>query len=350
MPIDLALLPSDVRQEGDWVYLPREAVENRHPLYGLDGWPILLFFGLFVGPVLNLALTVKDAAELPNYAYSYRSLFYLMSAAAFLSWWPGVRLVRRAPDFQQAYTICILILTGFGFIITVWLVGGRGRLLAAGLGAQLPHLIVGGIWLLYVWCSKRINVTCKNRVRLTDPFLEKIISNKLESRKAKQAQSNDLSSSATPIKANRSPPVKDTLATLSGIGRLRFKTNQAAFEYACGYMDCELAPGKLIPALVQSANKIVGSSWDVIREEDGEQTATLKVASRDGGFLVVAVTLSQEMPDLQVGDFVGWHAGMFKPDLAATADDERFGWIGFIVAILKPELDPKRGWAIAETG
>lgn len=58
----------------------------------------------------------------------------------------------------------------------------------------------------------------------------------------------------------------------------------------------------------------------------------LRVASQDGGFIVVATTLGPKGPKLQVGDFVAWQAGKLKEG----------GWVGVIIGTLKPELSNGR--------
>ena len=68
--------------------------------------------------------------------------------------------------------------------------------------------------------------------------------------------------------------------------------------------------------------------------------AALKAASEDGGFIVSAQTPSGIGGRLQPGDVVIWvpiqHIGNAKvPD----GTDKRFGWVGFIVAKVKREID-----------
>lgn len=123
-----------------------------------------------------------------------------------------------------------------------------------------------------------------------------------------------------------------------------FKSSYAAFEHICRYMDCELAVGKTLPALVESARGKFGTMTDVKRREDGVQIAILKVPSRDGGFLVFSETVSNSALDLHVGDLVAWHIGAYNSKIGAqVGDDERIGWLGFIVGRLKPELERRDG-------
>jgi hypothetical protein len=66
--------------------------------------------------------------------------------------------------------------------------------------------------------------------------------------------------------------------------------------------------------------------------QNGIQRAVLRVASGDGGFIVIADTMTPKGGDLKTGDLVVWVPMIHKSKLARAADDERFGWIGFIGA------------------
>lgn len=78
----------------------------------------------------------------------------------------------------------------------------------------------------------------------------------------------------------------------------------------------------------------------------GLQTCSLKVASDDGGFLVLAQTAGNG-PKLEPGMLVAWQAGTYSADIGkVNSEDQRFGWVGLIIAVLHPDLDIKKGWAI----
>lgn len=126
---------------------------------------------------------------------------------------------------------------------------------------------------------------------------------------------------------------------------LIFKTNSDAFNYICKYMDNTLKKDAIIPALVMDSKEFAGTEVSVKKDNQGIQTALLKVASDDGGFLVLAQTPNAGEPDLIPGNLVGWHAFEYSKEIA-KAGDERSGWVGFIVAKLAPELDIKSGWKI----
>ncbi|MGB3746583.1 MAG: zeta toxin family protein [Rhodanobacter sp.] len=118
---------------------------------------------------------------------------------------------------------------------------------------------------------------------------------------------------------------------------LYFKDGNAALEYACEYMDCDLREGALLPAVVMDARSMFGTTTAVKRQDDGNQLATLRIPSRDGGFLAVATTANPKGPVLQVGQLVAWQAMQYSPAFAKSAKDKRFGWVGLILGTLKPE-------------
>ena len=116
---------------------------------------------------------------------------------------------------------------------------------------------------------------------------------------------------------------------------LAFKSNKAAFEYACASMRCDVVKGQELPALVVGATHAFAAPAPVAKGGRDLQTAVLRVASSDGGFLAVALSFGRG-PDLNVGDLVAWVPGEYCEDLAATSADRRFGWVGLIVGTLEP--------------
>ena len=97
--------------------------------------------------------------------------------------------------------------------------------------------------------------------------------------------------------------------------------------------------GSFLPAVVLDAKELLRTSDAVKTQGDGNQIAMLRVASDDGGFLVVATTANPKGPKLLPGQLVAWKAMKYVPDIAkaATAKDKRFGWVGLIVGTLKPD-------------
>ncbi len=115
-----------------------------------------------------------------------------------------------------------------------------------------------------------------------------------------------------------------------------FKDNKAAFEYASNFLVCTVEVGAMLPALVEDGRSLFGTQDSVHLNGDGTQTAVVKIASSDGGFLVLARTVGLG-PTLKPGDLVAWQAGAYLTELAETAGDRRFGWVGLILGTLSPE-------------
>lgn len=120
---------------------------------------------------------------------------------------------------------------------------------------------------------------------------------------------------------------------------LKFKDGAAFIEYHCKFMSTDIVPGSPLAALVLDARAESGTSVPVKVHEDGVQTAMLRVASDDGGFRVLAETASANGIRLKPGDVVAWVPYQFMPEFAEASDDERFGWMGLIVAKIAPEID-----------
>ena len=127
-----------------------------------------------------------------------------------------------------------------------------------------------------------------------------------------------------------------TPRTETSLINLPFKNNESAFEYACKFMDNDLREGVGLLALVLDAKELYNLETSVPKDDSGIQIVALKVASNDGGFEVMAQTLSANGPNLNPGDLVVWEVGTYLQELANTHDDERFGWVGLILGTLKP--------------
>ncbi len=120
--------------------------------------------------------------------------------------------------------------------------------------------------------------------------------------------------------------------------KLAFKNGAAFLEYQCVYGFTEIKPKQGVVGLVLDSREF-GTEEAVKVEEDGRQVVTLKVASKDGGFIVSAQTPSGKGDGLKPDDVVIWVPLQHEGDLVPAGMDLRFGWIGFIVARVKPEID-----------
>ena len=127
---------------------------------------------------------------------------------------------------------------------------------------------------------------------------------------------------------------------------LFFKDTQAAFTYACDYLQIDLKEGAVLPALVLDAAAALGGGAPVRHQPDGIQIAMLRVCAKDGGYMVIASSVSANGPVLQPGDLVAWQASTPVDALATQFPDPRSTWSGLILARLLPEYTVGRGWAI----
>lgn len=120
---------------------------------------------------------------------------------------------------------------------------------------------------------------------------------------------------------------------------LSFRDGRAFFEMQCKYGDTRLEENKGVVALVLDAAKEFGTSVAVKTETDGRQIAALRVASEDGGFVVMASTPSKRGDPLHPGDAVIWVPSVYNEVVAKGFGDRRSGWVGFIRAKVAPEWD-----------
>lgn len=125
----------------------------------------------------------------------------------------------------------------------------------------------------------------------------------------------------------------------SSRGKLTFETGLEFFEHQCIFGEAEIKPKRGTVALVLDAAKEFGSGMSIKMEADGTQTAMLKVASRDGGFLVLSQTLSAGGEPLNPNDAVVWVPIEYSAAHVPEGADDRYGWTGYIIAKLKPEID-----------
>ena len=114
---------------------------------------------------------------------------------------------------------------------------------------------------------------------------------------------------------------------------------QGFFEMQCKYGDTKVEPKKALVAIVLDSKREFGTGVSVKQEPDGTQLATIKVVSEGGGFKVPAKTPTSKGDRLKPDDIVLWVPVHYDQDLASRSGNRMFGWIGFIVAKVKPEWD-----------
>ncbi|WP_417491694.1 hypothetical protein [Maricaulis sp.] len=121
----------------------------------------------------------------------------------------------------------------------------------------------------------------------------------------------------------------------------KFASTMEAFEHACAEHDTLIVPEQPLLAMV------LESVADAGGEDDGCAQLTLKVASEDGGYIVISRTTFAPKQPLHPGDLVCWVPLQHDAELAARAPDERFGWVGLVFASFEPEWDEDE-WVVRE--
>lgn len=119
----------------------------------------------------------------------------------------------------------------------------------------------------------------------------------------------------------------------------KFKNGEEFLADQCKTGKVDIDPQNGIVALVCNPPKESGFKGIVSMLADGRQLATLKVASRDGGFYVQAATATSKGPKLKEGDLVIWSPLVLVENAQDKFPDKRSGWSGTIHGIIKPELD-----------
>ena len=113
---------------------------------------------------------------------------------------------------------------------------------------------------------------------------------------------------------------------------------QGFFDLQCKYGHTEIAAGQGVVAIVMDAKATFGTPVSVKVDEQGRQQAAIKVASEDGGFIVMAATPSNLGEPLTPGDLVIWVPKTYMESVAQAFGDKRAGWVGFIRAKVAAEV------------
>ena len=110
---------------------------------------------------------------------------------------------------------------------------------------------------------------------------------------------------------------------------LHFKSNEAAFEYACRFGKSNIEKGHPLPALV-------------VRKPNNQNKATIQVASMNGGFFTEQHLLEDQHNDITEGSLVLW-----RPIACGDRESHKEElWAGSIDAELYPSYHIKEGWKI----
>ena len=128
--------------------------------------------------------------------------------------------------------------------------------------------------------------------------------------------------------------------------KLVFKSNDAAFEFACKYLDCSLKEGFYLPAIIV----------DIIEDNENInnlQMAKIKVPNDEGGFEVSDCENERFSPKLKVGDLVGIEVySNYSQEVYPLNEGEELHpdfIYCFIMAKLNPIYEIKEGnWRVAQ--
>lgn len=118
--------------------------------------------------------------------------------------------------------------------------------------------------------------------------------------------------------------------------KLTFKSNQAAFEYACQYMDCGLKVDKILSGIVHETKT-------VLNESGTSQNALFYIAS-NAEIMLFACDVLSTVPPLQKGDLIAFKITEYYPlHKDSTLLKNIFPGSGEVIAKLKPVLNITTG-------
>lgn len=126
-----------------------------------------------------------------------------------------------------------------------------------------------------------------------------------------------------------------------------FEDTKEAFAQACADGPEAITAEQPMIALVLDAQSEFGADEPITLEADGCARLTLRVATKDGGFIALSKTTHPVKEAIKVGDLVCWVPLKHDADLAKEANDDRFGWIGLVFATLEPQWQGDE-WALRE--
>jgi chromate transport protein ChrA len=162
---------SVIRTGGKWVGLTPEQAKA-HSLYGVEGWALLLVAALLfnvIGVGFSFLWFLLDFIELPGQVRQYNAIIAgLNIVVAAVDLFALYQLTRKQPGFQLSFTVFVgLVLAND--IVTFKIVQNLPSYLIVAGAWRAPigiAMLLG--WLVYVWRSRRINITCRHRIRRKD--------------------------------------------------------------------------------------------------------------------------------------------------------------------------------------
>ncbi len=119
---------------------------------------------------------------------------------------------------------------------------------------------------------------------------------------------------------------------------LCFKSNQAAFEYACKYLESPIQEKRAIVGVVLSSDQKIGFCVKVANPKDSTLTyaSAEELLDQKQTYAVSLITAKHEsVPDVQAGDLV-----LFAPNMEVIRQGV---FSGMIIAKIGPTLDLETG-------
>ena len=117
-----------------------------------------------------------------------------------------------------------------------------------------------------------------------------------------------------------------------------FKNGVSFFKFQCKFGDIDIVSMQDIVALNLDSSKEFGTEHTVKLGPDGRHIATLKLASSDRGFLVMAQTNSGKGDRLKPDEIVIWLPVSHIKEIVRNRVDDRSGSTSLIVGKVTPEF------------
>ncbi|MCG7930891.1 MAG: DUF2569 family protein [Candidatus Thiodiazotropha lotti] len=163
-----------------WIYV-EESVAQTHEYYGISGWAFLIVLGLLLSPAKILIefyaedIIVSDFAHINGIVALYRIeeiTNWLLACFCLLTLY---YLIKHKPEFQKLYLILMLsfillpIVDTFA-VISVFKNADINLTVddlytSQEISRQIAASITSLFWIIYVYKSKRINITTRKRLK-----------------------------------------------------------------------------------------------------------------------------------------------------------------------------------------
>ncbi len=163
-----------------WVYVDN-SVAQTHIYYGVGGWAVLIIIGLILSPLRVLGefytqdINFNDAALISGFMTLYRAEEIANWLVSGLSVITAYYLLTHKPAFQKLYLTLVLVSIFMPVVDTIAVfavfqnsginIDINDLYTKHEIIKQIAMTIVSLLWLLYVFKSKRINITTLKRLR-----------------------------------------------------------------------------------------------------------------------------------------------------------------------------------------